>query len=303
MRLRNGRSTTCGSAHAHARRDRARTRARYARTRRHGDRSCDDLERAVPLSVNPETTTTMNDNLGIVQADSVRADFHTDGAHFTVSRVVLARPMFVPSHARRASCTRADACAVWQCTLSTNHHCRIQSLCQPTAFKPLPNQTVRTPLCHVRQWYALCLCPRMPGEQVVPERMPVLYGSANRAIQYGVRRHRYCVTCGSGTSISSSGCTDAIGQPITDADQAYTVDRAYTAMLSYMVPSSMMTESDILPALTFLTRHFTTGTVHVSELHTVTYNLRQQMKRLNWGFFDQAICEEICAQHIPAHRI
>jgi hypothetical protein len=123
MRLRNGRSTTCGSAHAHARRDRARTRARYARTRRHGDRSCDDLERAVPLSVNPETTTTMNDNLGIVQADSVRADFHTDGAHFTVSRVVLARPMFVPSHARRASCTRADACAVWQCTLSTNHHC------------------------------------------------------------------------------------------------------------------------------------------------------------------------------------
>jgi hypothetical protein len=57
----------------------------------------------VPLSVNPETTTTMNDNLGIVQADSVRAAFHTDGAHFTVSRVVLARPMFVPSHARRAS--------------------------------------------------------------------------------------------------------------------------------------------------------------------------------------------------------
>jgi hypothetical protein len=115
MRLRNGRSTTCGSAPARGRgrgRGRTRTRACYARPQPHGDRSCDDRERAVPLSVNPDATTTMNDQLLIVQADSVRAASHSDGAHFTVSRAELARPRFVPSHARRASCTRADACAV-----------------------------------------------------------------------------------------------------------------------------------------------------------------------------------------------
>jgi hypothetical protein len=30
----------------------------------------------------------------------------------------------------------------------------------------------------------------------------------------------------------------------------------------------------------------------------VTYNLRHQMKRLNWGFFDQAVNEEISVQNV-----
>jgi hypothetical protein len=132
----------------------------------------------------------------------------------------------------------------------------------------------------------------VPGEQIVPERMPVLYGSVNRAIQYGVRRRRYCVTFGSGTSISLSGCMDAIGQPIISPSDA---EQAYTSMLLYMVPGSLMTDAEFLPALMYLTSHFMTGSV--CGLQTLTYNLRYHMRDwLNWGFFDQALCEEICPE-------
>ena len=202
----------------------------------------------------------------------------------------------------------------------------------------------------------------MPGEQVVPERMPVLCDSAAsapaivagynhcasppRSSRFPFRRCAlHCVTCGSGmpyvcalpcpasklypsgclcymavsivpystayvdavtvftfgsgTSISLSGCMDAIGQPIiTDAEQAY------TSMLLYMVPDSVVTDSEILPALMYLTSHFMTGSVR--GLQTLTYNLRYHMRDcLNWGFFDQALCEEICPEHVypPAYTI
>ena len=66
-------------------------------------------------------TTSSNPDAVAVQADSVQPAIHSDGAHFTVSRAVLIRPLLVPV---------------------------------------------------------------MPGEQVEPERMPVLCGSADGARNY-----------------------------------------------------------------------------------------------------------------------
>lgn len=54
---------------------------------------------------------------------------------------------------------------------------------------------------------------------------------------------------------------------------------------------------DIVPAITYLAGHVMKHT-SFQDILIVTYNLRHQMKRLNWGFFDQAVNEEISVQNV-----
>jgi hypothetical protein len=74
--------------------------------------------------------------------------------------------------------------------------------------------------------------------------------------------------------------------PITDPGQAF------TDLLMYMVPSATMPTVDIVPAITYLE---STGGAHSPGqiLSIAVANLKYQMDRLEWGFFDRVVRQEI----------
>jgi hypothetical protein len=172
----------------------------------------------------------------------------------------------------------------------------------------IPGTCTGMPCAHALcSWCARRSCPRMHAKvsallgrgHVLPERiccaavpseLQTSSGSPHPVLVQAdsVRGARH--SCGAPFTVSPVvqrfHQVDVLGMPITDPGQAF------TDLLMYMVPSATMPTVDIVPAITYL--ESTSGAHSPGQILSIAVaNLKYQMDRLEWGFFDRVVRQEI----------